>query len=66
MITVPDQIISRFVTGRYDHYLGYLFSQLKTIMLDTVSDVLPVDLTVAGAVLVVFLGWRLFRNFTRG
>lgn len=35
-------------------------------MLDAIVDVLPVALTVAGAILVVTLGWRLFRNFTRG
>lgn len=35
-------------------------------MLDSIADILPVALTVAGAILVVTLGWRLFRNFTRG
>lgn len=35
-------------------------------MLDTIADVLPIALTVAGAILVVNLGWRLFRNFTHG
>ena len=34
--------------------------------LSMMEDVLPVALTVAGAILVVTLGWRLFRNFTRG
>ena len=38
--------------------VGYFFSMIE--------DVLPVALTVAGAMLVVTLGWRLFRNFTRG
>lgn len=36
------------------------------VILDTIADVLPVALTVAGAILVVTLGWHLFRNFTRG
>lgn len=35
-------------------------------MLDTIADVLPIALSVAGAILVVTLGWRLFRNFTHG
>jgi len=34
--------------------------------LGMISDVLPIALSVAGAILVVKLGWRLFRNFTRG
>lgn len=35
-------------------------------MLGTIADILPIALTVAGSILVVTLGWRLFRNFTRG
>lgn len=35
-------------------------------MLSAIGAVLPTALTVAGAILVVTLGWRLFRNFTRG
>lgn len=35
-------------------------------MLSAIGKVLPTALTVAGAILVVTLGWRLFRNFTRG
>ena len=35
-------------------------------MMSAVAAVLPEALTVAGAILVVTLGWRLFRNFTRG
>lgn len=35
-------------------------------MLSAIGSVLPTALTVAGAILVVTLGWRLFRNFTRG
>lgn len=70
MISIPDaaapQIIGAFINGRYDKYLRYVFSQLQNIMLDGISDVLPLALNVAGAILVVALGWRLFRNFTRG
>lgn len=41
-------------------------SGIAKSMLDSIASVLPVALTVAGAILVVTLGWRLFRNFTRG
>lgn len=66
MITVPEQLLFRLAAGQYSEYLDYIFKQLKTMMLDAISDVLPLALTVAGAILVVTLGWRLFRNFTRG
>lgn len=39
---------------------------LDDYIFDTISKILPLALTVAGAILVVTLGWRLFRNFTRG
>ena len=35
-------------------------------MLSAIGSVLPKALPVAGAILVVTLGWRLFRNFTHG
>lgn len=35
-------------------------------MLSAIGTVLPTALKVAGAILVVTLGWRLFRNFTHG
>lgn len=35
-------------------------------MMDAIGDVLPVALPVAGAILVITMGWRLFRNFTKG
>ena len=35
-------------------------------MMSAIGSVLPKALTVAGAILVVTLGWRLFRNFTHG
>ena len=31
-----------------------------------IASVLPIALPVAGTILVVTIGWRLFRNFTRG
>ncbi len=35
-------------------------------MMGAIGDILPVALPVAGAVLVITMGWRLFRNFTKG
>ena len=36
------------------------------IMEDVIPGLLPSALIVAGSILVVTLGWRLFRNFTKG
>lgn len=41
-------------------------NSLDDYIFDAISEILPIALTVAGAILVVMLGWRLFRNFTRG
>ena len=46
--------------------LNDALSTTSADMLDAIGNVLPTALTVAGAILVVTLGWRLFRNFTRG
>ncbi len=46
--------------------LNSALSTTSTDMLSAIGSVLPTALTVAGAILVVTLGWRLFRNFTRG
>lgn len=46
--------------------LNNALSTTSTDMLSAIGSVLPTALTVAGAILVVTLGWRLFRNFTRG
>lgn len=35
-------------------------------MQDAIGQVIPIALPVAGTILVVTIGWRLFRNFTRG
>lgn len=43
-----------------------LLKQVKDLLLSGISNVIPIALGVAGAILVVNLGWRLFRNFTRG
>lgn len=41
-------------------------TSLSGRLLSTISDVLPIALSVAGAFLVVKLGWKLFKNFTKG
>ena len=46
--------------------LNSALSTTSTDMLSAIGSVLPTALTVAGAILVVTLCWRLFRNFTRG
>ena len=46
--------------------LNSALSSTSNDMLSAIGSVLPTALTVAGAILVVTLGWRLFRNFTRG
>lgn len=46
--------------------VSHLLQAIKNHILDVLSDILPVALTVAAATLLVTLGWKLFRNFTRG
>lgn len=56
-----------YTSGEYmNHLLKYYFQKIQEYLFDGISDMLPLALTVAGAILVVTLGWRLFRNFTRG
>ena len=35
-------------------------------MQSAIGQVVPIALGVAGTILVITIGWRLFRNFTRG
>ena len=35
-------------------------------MQSAIGQVLPIALPVAGTILVITIGWRLFRNFSRG
>lgn len=37
-----------------------------TQMEGAIGDVMKVALPLAGSILVINIGWRLFRNFTRG
>ena len=46
--------------------LNSALTTTSTDMLSAIGSVLPTALTVAGAILVVTMGWRLFRNFTKG
>lgn len=74
MFTIPnyDNVFSGLInnsitSGEFACFIiRNLVASVKDSLLSSVSDVLPVALSVAGAVLVVNLGWRLFRNFTRG
>lgn len=47
-------------------FIGICVEQCKNYLMDSFSSVLPYALTIAGAILVVNVGWRLFRNFTKG
>lgn len=53
---------SRFVRNCIDS----LCKAHRDVILSALADVLPFALSVAGAILVVSLGWRLFRSFTKG
>lgn len=74
MYTLPDyKIVLNLLktgavsSGDFAHYIiENLVNNVKDSLLSSFSDVLPTALTVAGAILVVNLGWRLFRNFTKG
>lgn len=46
--------------------LGNSFSELSDTLLDAIGTVLPYALTVGGAILVVFLGWKIFKRLTKG
>lgn len=67
-----NQIIGMFKDGSFTpsvyirQLLKICVSGAKNLFLDTISETLPVALSVAGAILVVTLGWKLFRTFTRG
>lgn len=72
MLEVNPKLTEFFLNGRLTsgEYISSVcnscFVQLKEIIFTSFSEVLPLALTVAGSVLVVNLGWRLFRNFTKG
>ena len=58
-----------FLTGDTNAAVTALVSALTTTANDmqgAIGEILPVALPVAGTILVVTIGWRLFRNFTRG
>lgn len=60
-------MLSEAVTA--DAVTGALSTAMTTTannMLSAISSVLPTALSVAGAILVITMGWRLFRNFTHG
>lgn len=45
--------------------LSTSFTSLSGDMMDAISTVLPIALGIGGAVLVIFLGWKLFKRLTK-
>ncbi len=45
--------------------LGTAFQTVSSDMMSAISTVLPIALGVGGAVLVIFLGWKLFKRLAK-
>lgn len=45
--------------------IGTSFEKVSSDMLSAVTAILPYALTVGGTVLVIFLGWKLFKRLTK-
>lgn len=45
--------------------LSTAFTSVSSDMMEAIGTVLPIALGVAGAILVVFLGWKLFKRLTK-
>lgn len=41
------------------------FQTVSNDMMSAISGVLPIALGVGGAILVIFLGWKLFKRLTK-
>lgn len=71
-VSALNQLLRRFASGQSSggfvgkEFIRLCVTSVGTTIMDSLSSVLPLGLTVAGAILVVNLGWRLFRNFTKG
>lgn len=50
----------------FSSYLTYRSNNIAFTILNQIGNILPIALSVAGAILVVKLGWKLFKNFTKG
>lgn len=45
--------------------LGTAMQTTANSMMEAIGTVLPIALTIAGAVLVVFLGWKIFKRLAK-
>lgn len=45
--------------------LGTAFTGVAGDMMDAIGTVLPIALGIGGAILVIFLGWKLFKRLTK-
>lgn len=45
--------------------LGTAFETVSADMMSAISTVLPIALGIGGAILVIFLGWKLFKRLTK-
>lgn len=52
-------------TNAMTEVIGTTFGDLSNQMIEAVTTVLPYAFTVAGTVLVVLLGWKLFKRLTK-
>lgn len=45
--------------------LGTSFTGVASDMMDAIGTILPIALGVGGAILVIYLGWKLFKRLTK-
>ena len=45
--------------------LGTSFGTVASDMMEAIGTILPIALGVGGAILVIFLGWKLFKRLTK-
>lgn len=45
--------------------LGTAFTGVASDMMEAIGTVLPIALGIGGAVLVIFLGWKLFKRLSK-
>lgn len=52
-------------TATINSALTSAFTTVAADMMEAVAGVLPIALGVAGGILVIFLGWKLFKRLTK-
>ena len=45
--------------------LGSAFGTVSADMMEAIATVLPIALGIGGALLVIFLGWKLFKRLSK-